>query len=361
MGERPEFKGDYMGFTYNGKHSSELGIVRVSDGSRFNENLLPTMQDKTVQVPGGDGMYFFGSYYTQRQFNVNFAFDSLSEVQVAELKRHFSDKQIHDLIFDETPYKVWSAKVTGTATLKYIPFGEGETGRTYKGEGTIQFTCYQPYARVKSKNPHNYVVYTHWENPETELITQYFYNKKTKKFESSIEQVDQGSRYCSEIGSFNEWQAASGIIELPDGGGAVEQFDEFVDVGGTSNMWCGLYNPGDKPSDFLLVCFGIQSNGSISVSVNDTLSSSLSWKGLELKGEDDGVLFNSKNGLLQGFQGQVDDYKTTSNIYNEYITEGTFFQIPVSREEDINKAPRFLFENENGRELPILKYDYYYL
>jgi hypothetical protein len=40
--------GDYIGFTFNGVHSSSLGIVRVSDGSRFNENLLPTMQDKTI-------------------------------------------------------------------------------------------------------------------------------------------------------------------------------------------------------------------------------------------------------------------------------------------------------------------------
>jgi hypothetical protein len=38
-----EFKGDYMGFTYNGSHSSDLGIVRVSNGSRFDENLLPTL------------------------------------------------------------------------------------------------------------------------------------------------------------------------------------------------------------------------------------------------------------------------------------------------------------------------------
>ena len=140
-------KGDYMGFTYNGIHSSDLGIVRVSDGSRFNENLLPTMKDKTVQVPGGDGTYYFGSQYTQRQFNVSFAFDDLTEVQIAEIKRVFGDKQIHDLIFDETPYKVWSAKVTGNATIKYIPFAEGIANRLYKGEGTIQFTCYHPFAR----------------------------------------------------------------------------------------------------------------------------------------------------------------------------------------------------------------------
>jgi hypothetical protein len=36
-------KDDFIGFTYNNKHSSELGILRVSNGSRFDENLLPTM------------------------------------------------------------------------------------------------------------------------------------------------------------------------------------------------------------------------------------------------------------------------------------------------------------------------------
>ena len=142
---------DYIGFTYNGKHSSELGILRTSDGSRFNENLLPTMQDKTVQVPGGDGTYYFGSYFTQRQFSVSFAFDSLTEQQLAELKAHFGDKQIHDLIFDETPYKVYSAKVTGTATIKHVPF-DGEDEIIYKGEGTIQFTCYYPFARAIEPN-----------------------------------------------------------------------------------------------------------------------------------------------------------------------------------------------------------------
>ena len=143
------WRGDYMGFTYNNVHSSDLGIVRVSDGSRFNENLLPTMQDKTVPVPGGDGSYFFGSYYTQRQFNISFAFDDLTEEQLARIRSHFGDKQIYDLIFDEAPYKVYSAKVTGTATLKYIPFAEGATGRLYKGEGTIQFTCFYPFARCR--------------------------------------------------------------------------------------------------------------------------------------------------------------------------------------------------------------------
>ena len=53
--------GDFIGFTFNNIHSSDMGIIRTSDGSRFNENLLPTFADKTVQVPGGDGIYYFNS------------------------------------------------------------------------------------------------------------------------------------------------------------------------------------------------------------------------------------------------------------------------------------------------------------
>ena len=45
-------KEDFIGFSFNGHRSESLGIVRVSDGSRYNEDLVPTAQDKTVQVPG---------------------------------------------------------------------------------------------------------------------------------------------------------------------------------------------------------------------------------------------------------------------------------------------------------------------
>ena len=52
-------KEDFVGFTFNNKHSSDLGIIRTSDGSRYNYDLLPTFQDVTLQVPGGDGTYYF--------------------------------------------------------------------------------------------------------------------------------------------------------------------------------------------------------------------------------------------------------------------------------------------------------------
>jgi predicted phage tail component-like protein len=130
------FGGDYIGFSYNGVHSSELGIMRVSDGSRYNENLLPTSKDITVQVPGGDGTYYFGSYYTQRSFTISYAFDGLRENQVEFIKEFFGDKKIHPLIFDEHPYKIYYAKVASTTSIKYIPFSENNQ-RIFKGEGSL--------------------------------------------------------------------------------------------------------------------------------------------------------------------------------------------------------------------------------
>ena len=348
MSERLDFKGDYMGFTYNNKHSSELGIVRVSDGSRFNENLLPTMQDKTAQVPGGDGTYYFGSYYTQRQFTVNFAFDGLTEQQVQDLRNHFGDKKVHDLIFDETPYKAYSAKVTGTATIKYIPFNEGSTGRVYKGEGSIQFTCYSPFARSRFK----------------ELQGQDFDN-------------------------MNEWKEASGILNSlnnttqnptsnnPSGTNAYD-----VSLVASTTQRYRLYNPGIKDSDFKFFYTNDASDGSnfyrsgsISLvrlsdgasTVGDILKT-LQWDGLVLRGDDNGVVFDSRLGLIQGIKTESvsepwRSYVLTGNIYNIHISQGSFFKIPVCGTGD---RLGFCIQGPQGEKTMSrwrtnLFYDYYYL
>ena len=71
---------DFVGFSYKGKHSlRDLNIYRTSDGNRYNNNLMPTITDKSMEIPGNDGMYFFGAYHKQKQFNINIAFDSLTE------------------------------------------------------------------------------------------------------------------------------------------------------------------------------------------------------------------------------------------------------------------------------------------
>lgn len=143
---------DFIGFTYNGQHSyRDLGIYRTSSGSRYNSNLTATMNDKTADVPGRDGQYYFGTTFKNRTFTVDYAFHELTEEQFQYLKTVFDGKGIHDLIFDEDPDKIWSAKVTGTASIKYICFEDQSLNdsfkRIYKGEGSITFTCYYPFAR----------------------------------------------------------------------------------------------------------------------------------------------------------------------------------------------------------------------
>lgn len=139
---------DFIGFTYNGKHSyNDFGIYRTSDGSRYNDILIPQLSDKTIDVPGREGQYFFNSQHKTKQFNLSIAFDSLTEQQYQEMRKWLDGKNIHDLIFDETPYKVYSAKVTGSPQLKTVCFNQNGI-RIYKGEGNIQFTCYYPYAHT---------------------------------------------------------------------------------------------------------------------------------------------------------------------------------------------------------------------
>ena len=275
-------KGDFISFSFNGVHSSELGIIRTGDGSRFNENLLPTIQDKTVQVPGGDGTYFFGSYYTQRQFNVSIAFDSLTEEQVRRLYSHFGDKQIHELIFDERPYKVYMAKINGTPQIKTICF-DGPEGRIYKGEGTLNFICYYPFAKSKFK----------------------YLNEYIPKFE--------------ELDNIDEWVVASGMKETSEG------YDTY------SNGEIKVFNAGDIETDFKLY-FNVGASGTISL---NNATSILKFSTLTKQGDDVYVCFNSATNLLEGCDSK---YKLTGTLYNKHITSGNFFKLPVG--ESIINTPQ---------------------
>lgn len=298
---------DFIGFSFNGFHSSELGIKRASNGSRFEESLLPTIQDKTVQVPGGDGMYYFGSYYTQRQFNIIYAFDELTEEQLAKIKTVFGDKKIHDLIFDEAPYKVYRAKVTGSSSIKYIPFGEGATNRIYKGEGSIQFTAYEPYARSVHKYADEY-----------------------------------------DVKNYEQWEDAANLLSSQ---GAFDSIDGNI---------IRLYNPGDKDSDFILTLnfneSGVIPGGSIEISSKNDIRQ-LHFSQISRLGEDDQIKINTKINLLEGYNSAR--RIKTGNVYNKYITKGTFFKIPMST-DIIEPLQLVIAPEELAAQAESIEYNYYY-
>ena len=274
-------KGDFIGFSFNEHRSESLGIVRVSDGSRYNEDLVPTAQDKTVQVPGGDGFYYFGSDYTQKPFTIPIAFDGLTEKQFRELQQVFGTKELGKLVFDERPYKYYMVK-SGKPQLKYICFGkDGE--RIYKGEGTLSFTAYYPFAKSIFK-----------------FLNEY--NDKNK----------------------DEWKEASGM-KAEKG-----TYDTVSDNGSIS-----VYNAGDLETDFILKFDLPVDNTSIS-DIKITLSKEnvgkveafLDLKGFSKKNTDTGFQINTKTNLIEGFNAEG----LTGTLYNENITQGDFFKIPPREE-----------------------------
>lgn len=314
-------KGDFIGFSFNGIHSSVLGIIRTSDGSRYNENLLPTFQDQTVQVPGGDGSYYFGTTYTNRQFSIPIAFDDLSEENFRKLRTTFDGKTMGKLIFDEAPYKYYMVKSTGTPQLKYICFGKTGEPRVYKGEGTINFVAYYPFAKSVAI----------WLNTALQ----------------EKENVD-------------EWKAES---KLPSSQPATS-------ITSTSNpRTLSIYNAGDLPMDWwafipkagkdiptgIIQCYtgeapDIQEIGKIEVT-----------KSISLSDDETGVLIDTRTNLVSGAKGWTNNFTsnrygkftTTKNLYNQYI-KGEFFKIPVLAK---GKTVTMEFQTLNCGEL---YYEYIY-
>lgn len=143
--EMSTFTGDFLGFTLGGVHSSSLNIVRTSSGDRYNNNLIPEFQDVTFQVPGGDGTYYQDTFFNRRTFQIDFAYDSLTEENMRQLAQILSFKGVKPLIFDEAPHKKYMVKCSSAPNLKYICFFENGT-KIYKGEGNITFVAYYPFA-----------------------------------------------------------------------------------------------------------------------------------------------------------------------------------------------------------------------
>lgn len=276
---------DFVGFTYGNYHSSQLGIKRVSDGTRYSDDLSPTNSDKTVVRPGADGTYFFGVYFSQKPMELNIAFDNVTECQLRTLRQVFSNKMPQKLIFDEAPYKYYLVKPLTPPNLRYLCFDEGGN-RIYKGEGVLSLVAYYPYAKSVYKSLDKY-------------------NNENK----------------------SEWAEASGMLE------SLDNHDKFIGNSSSASGKFILYNAGDLNTNFCLTIkpnnsLGIISDSGIHLFLGENAEVSehqLFLKQIQLKGNDDSICINSANNLIEGYsQG-----KRSGNLYNEYKYAGEFFQIPI--------------------------------
>lgn len=132
---------------------SKLGLIVVSSSNRYNANLLPAPSDTTIDIPGGPaGQYYLGSVYKNREFTVNVAFDSIKEPMWRKLQNILATDKLQDLVFNHLPYKTYKAKLKSKPEFKYVCFRDPVTKeRIYKGEGTLIFIAYHPYAYCFNK------------------------------------------------------------------------------------------------------------------------------------------------------------------------------------------------------------------
>lgn len=285
--------GDFIGFTYKGFHSSDLNIIRTSDGSRYNNELSPPIQDQTVAVPGGHGAYLFGSTFGAKVFAIPIAFDNISESDFYNLKVIFSDQKGGELIFDEEPYKVYFVKPSQPPSFSYICFDKEPGLRVYKGEGVINLIAYTPFARSRYKYRENYSYET---IPEWRINDNY---------------------------NMGEWLEASGLRYK-------NNLDTYI------NNKFELWNPGVQEADFLLrIPFKNKKIDPIVLSIIGDSERVIRFDEMEQdkvvgSEKDVAIQINTKLNLVEGIDSSGD---ITGSVYNKYHIRGNFFKIPFLESE----------------------------
>lgn len=353
---------DFTGFSFNGVHSSTLGIVRVSSGNRFEENLLPSLQDITSEASGKDGAYFYRTNYRKYDKTFNIAFEDMDEKQLRFLRRFYNSKGLYNLILDENPYKVYKAKGKGLNNIKYIPFGNIDN-RRYAGEGTLSFEIYEGVSKSRFKYTDDYTSANIME--WNDIVGDYTVRQVDLPEDPTdngtliyTEDPDVNSAIIKEEQFFNfknldEWQEASGIV--PKG-----NFDIFYLDGGQGCI--DLFNAGDVPTPFQLRLYflgnGTMPSGSYSIIQDGKTLSTVTWESFEQASRDsktniaadDFIEIWTRDRIVKGF----DNHQNRTGRYYINHFEGDFNPIPVGES-------KLIIEAENIAQLkPYIIYDYLY-
>ena len=358
-------RGSFLGFTYNGIHSSIVGITRTSHGNANEERLVPLMKDLNVENVGSDNSYHFGTLYTKREFVVNFCYEEMTETQRKQITKLWKDGEIHDLIFDEYPYKVYAAKITGNSTFKELAFNHGAE-RTYSGEGTFVFTSFSPFARSRYEYIEDYVVELIHEwvsTQEEEVLTRDAKFTQESQMENGSIAYGFVTHEHDTIGSvamkdkdLDNWLlterlksvASNSVIDATDNGGLYFALDDSFynnlkewsassnlpsneEYGYFENGECKIYNAGDVPMPFsvwikmpnstqLLEKLEVECNGKKIILNNITPLRKKQKEGYYL-------VIDTERHAAEVFTG---DGRQTGVTYNHCIaSESEFFTLPL--------------------------------
>ena len=361
--------GDFIGFTFDDKHSSDFNLVRVSNGSRYESNLLPSFQDATIQGEGKDGMYYFGSNFKEKPIKFSTAFDNLTEENYRDLAETFSDKKMHKLWFDETPYKAYYVKLKQSPTFKNLCFdeyyeedGERKAKRIYRGEMDLEFVCYSVWAEARANHLNQVlsdeefiIVLSELEQEGVEMFHNHHLtcqqNHELEEDQCSFEYI--GKQFYKFYGvdgatlmdsyNANEWITASRLKNSPPKE-PIETIETYERIEVSEGELIPIYNPGDKKADIKITftpkegentnTYTFPSTKLLVYSEKNDQTVPILTMGIKsflFGGEDMHIIIDSHTHLIEGL---TVDKKLSGKVYNKYHIAGDFFEIPKSNYED---------------------------
>lgn len=336
--ERLELSGSFLGFSFNGIHSSTLGIVRVSSSNRYEEKLLPEFSSTTADRPNNDGQYVWGSNAIKRTINVNFAFVALSAADLHTLYDTFSGKQIAPLIFDESPYKVYSAKCTGQGTIKHV-VGGTSGNLLYSGEGALTFTCYFPYALSRFQFIEDYTAGSipEWGEGDDGFYPAMLYYDLSPSCNAFLIGSDfawVNSALVSEVTAMWDSSMNSGIT-VATTESSNSNLSEWKDVSGIpskgrygvydiSTAAVPLFNAGDIP---MPTQWWFLASDLLSTELELTLNAAtlLKLNSLKEASGDKYIMIDMLRNVILGYNEQL---QSTGAVFTGLIKEGNYFLLP---------------------------------
>lgn len=135
---------NFVGFTFNNKHSSEFGILHVSP---YEEPFYGNITDNYKEVTGKVGAYYTNTIIGVKTFSINLVVYEMTAKQLMMAKQWLYPNTTGTLIFDETPYLQRTVKVSANPLLSFTPLSarDGTYNHTYNGTVSIQFTMFDPF------------------------------------------------------------------------------------------------------------------------------------------------------------------------------------------------------------------------
>ena len=355
--------GDFLGFTFGGVKSSDLGITRVSGGDRYDEQLHPEIKDRTAEVPGVNGQYYFGSDFGTRPFDLEIAFDHLTEMQFRKLRQVFGTKDIKQLIFDERPYKYYMVKIESPIELSYICFDEPKKTVGAARDGVRRITRVEEESVIDEETGEETTQTVTYR--DLEQVTPYVREEGTERIYKGEGKISFIAYYPFAKSVYkvlptgeeeSSWAVSSGILS-EEAYQDINQYDSE-----TSQMI--IYNGGDLPVGFRLYIPAALLNNNINLSYKpNTLDTTaqLNLESFTLEEGDIGVLIDTTNELVVGVSEFNDSitgvtYTTSGNLYNGHIISGYLFHL----EPNNSIYDRSILQIDNGSEDIKIFYDYLY-